>query len=102
MADHVLHKTIENNRVIYQGMLTMLPERQKEVLIAISKEGKAQEITSAEFIRKHALMSPSSVQTAARTLLEKEFITKENNTYEVYDRFFGLWLSQEYGIGYTL
>ena len=102
MADHVLHKTVENNRIIYQGMLSMLPERQKEVLIAISKEGKAQEITSTEFIRKHALMSPSSVQTAARTLLEKEFITKENNTYEVYDRFFGLWLSQEYGIGYTL
>lgn len=101
-ADFVLHKTVENNRTVYQGMLSMLSERQKEMLIAISKEGKAQEITSAAFIKRHALSSSSSVQTATRTLLEKEFITKQGNSYEVYDRFFGLWLSEEYGIGYKL
>lgn len=101
-ANEILHQTVENNRIMYQEMLSLLSERQKEVLIAISKEGKAQEITSGMFIKKHALQSASSVQSAVRMLLEKEFVTKENNIYEVYDRFFRFWLLQEYGTGYHL
>ncbi|MDH6314072.1 putative transcriptional regulator [Parabacteroides sp. PFB2-10] len=83
-------------------MLSMLPERQKEVLFAIAKEGKAAEITSGDFIKKHALNSASSVQSAVKQLLEKELITKEGSLYLVYDRFFGLWISQAYGTGYRL
>lgn len=101
-ADFILHATVESYRTIYQSMLAMLPERQKEVLFAIAKEGKASEITSADFIKKHALYSPSSVQSAIRQLLDKELITKEGAIYQVYDRFFGLWLSKAYGTGYSL
>lgn len=102
LANEVLHRTVESNRTVYQNMVSMLSERQKEVLFAIGKEGKAIEITSAEFIKKHGLYSPSSVQSAVKQLLEKEFVTKEENVYQVYDRFFGLWLSKTYGTGYSL
>lgn len=101
-ADLLLHATVESYRTIYQGMLSMLPERQKEVLLAIAKEGKAIEITSADFIKKHALNSASSVQSAVKQLLDKELVTKEGLAYLVYDRFLGLWLSQTYGTGYRL
>ena len=101
-ADFILHATVKSNRMIYQGMISMLSERQKEVLFAIAKEGKAVEITSTDFIKKHGLHSPSSVQSAVKQLLEKELITKENSNYQVYDRFFGLWLSEAYGTGYSL
>lgn len=101
-ADHILHMTVESYKTVYQGMVSMLPERQKEVLFAIAKEGRASEVTSADFVKKHGLYSPSSVQSAVKNLLEKEFVTKEGNTYQVYDRFFGLWLSKAYGTGYSL
>lgn len=101
-ADTILHATVESYRTIYQGMVTMLAERQKEVLFAIAKEGKAMEITSADFITKHGLQSPSSVQSAVKQLLDKELITKEAAVYQVYDRFFGLWLSKTYGTGFSL
>lgn len=102
IADFVLHMTVESNRTVYQSMVSMLSERQKEILFAIAKEGKASGITSAEFIRKHGLYSPSSVQSSVKQLLEKEFITKEENSYQIYDRFFGLWLAKTYGTGYFL
>ena len=101
-ANSILQATVESYRTVYQGMVTLLPERQKEVLFAIAKEGKSSEITSADFIKKHGLQSPSSVQSATKQLLDKELITKEGVTYQVYDRFFGLWLSKTYGIGYSL
>ena len=98
----IIHVTVESYRTVYQSMVTMLPERQKEILFAIAKEGKATEITSADFIKKHGLYSPSSVQSATRHLLDKELITKNESVYQIYDRFFGLWLSETYGIGYNL
>lgn len=102
IANFVLHTTVESNKTVYQNMVSMLSEKQKEVLFAIGKQGKASEITSAEFIKKHGLSSSSSVQSAVKQLLEKEFVTKDRNIYQVYDRFFGLWLSKTYGTGYTL
>ena len=101
-ADRILKQTINANETVYQNLVVMLSERQKEILFAIAKEGCATEITSTGFIKKHGLNSPSSVQSATKQLLDKEFITKDGNVYRVYDRFFGLWLAQIYGIGYKL
>lgn len=93
---------IDSYKHLFQSTLSLLPERQKELLYAIAKEGKAENLTSALFINKHGLLSASSVQTATRQLLDKEMITSENSVYQVYDRFFGLWLSKVYGTGYNL
>lgn len=101
-ANAILHATVESNKTVYQSMVAMLSERQKELLFAIGKEGKSAEITSTAFIIKHGLYSPSSVQSAIKQLLEKEPVTKEGNVYRIYDRFFGLWISKTYGTGYGL
>jgi len=84
---------------LFSEILNLLPERQKEVLYAVAKEGKAQNITSGEFIKKYFLHSSASTQTATRQLLEKEIFTRNINTYSVYDRFFGFWLQTYYGTG---
>ena len=91
------------SKPFYQSttLLNLEPIRY-ELLFAIGKEGKVNEITSAAFINKHGLYSPSSVQSAIRQLLEKELVTKEGNTYHIYDRFFGLWIANTYGTGYGL
>ena len=73
-----------------------MPEKQKELLIAITKEGKAKAITSGAFIKKNRLASASSVQAALKGLLEKDFVTQEKGVYQIYDRFLGIWLKENY------
>jgi len=66
------------------------------LIIAIAKERKAASVNSADFIRRHQLRSASSIQAAIKYLLEKDLLTVENQVYSVYDRFFGLWLKENF------
>ena len=98
MADRVenaIRFILESYHYAYSELLYQIPEKQKEILVAICKVGKAQNVTSAAFIKKYRLPSASSVQAALKGLLEKDFITKEQGTYQVYDRFFSLWLREQ-------
>lgn len=99
---YAVKKVVYSYESIYKGFLSILPERQKELLFAIAKECKASEITSADFIRRHGLPSSSSVQSAVKQLVSRELVTKETEYYMVSDRFFGLWLMQEFGTGFTI
>lgn len=45
--------------------------------------------------KKYGLVSPSSVSSAVKSLLDKDFITNDKGTYSVYDKFFLLWLSRQ-------
>ena len=69
---------------------------QKQLLIAIAKEGKAAAITSMSFVRKHALKSPSTVQSSARQLYDAEVITREENSYYISNRLFSMWIRENY------
>lgn len=64
------------------------PEKQKNLLVAIAKEGNAKTITSGKFVKRYSLVSTSSVQSAIKGLLEKDFITFFNGNYSIYDKFF--------------
>ena len=90
--DEVISNILRANEFTYQSILFQLPSKQKKLLIAISKAGKAENITSADFIRRYSLSSPSSVQSAIKGLLEKNYVTTSLGVYEVYDKFFALWL----------
>ncbi len=80
----------------YVETLFRLPVKQKELLIAIAKEGKTTEPTSGAFVKKYKLSSASSVQAALKGLLEKDFITREQDVYRVYDLFLAAWLNINY------
>jgi len=80
----------------YKDILSNLPPKQKNVLQAIAKEGIAQNVTSAKFIKKHNLNSSSSVQSAIKLLLKNDYITQTDNGYRVYDFFFAEWLAKMY------
>lgn len=77
-------------------MLYRMSEKQKELLIALAKEGKVRAVTSCEFVQNYRLSYPSSVQSALHGLLEKNFIMQEQGVYQVYDRFFGIWLRESF------
>lgn len=80
----------------YKDLLSHLAPKQKMMLLAIAKEGEASEITSSAFIQKYKLTSASSVQAAITPLIKNDLITKEKNTYRVYDYFLAEWLRKEY------
>ena len=94
MVDIAIGNILRANEFTYQSMLFQLPTKQKELLIALSKAGKASAITSSKFIRQWHLSSASSVQSAVKGLLDKNFVTTSLGVYEVYDRFFALWLTR--------
>ena len=93
---------IASNDTIFREILSNIPERQKELLYAIAKEGEAERITSAEFIKRHKLTSASSVQSAAKKLLEKDLITEINKVFSLTDKLFALWINKMYGSPMTL
>ena len=80
--------------------MNQLNYQQKETLVAIAKEGKATGVTSVAFVKKHALKSPSSVQYAISTLLDKQLLTYDDQgrtkIYSLSDRFLSMWLSRTY------
>ena len=96
LFDEALTNLISAQDFTFQEIISRLPEKQKEILIAISKEGKATGVTSGDFIRKYNLQTPSSVQAALKYLIEKDLVTQENTIYQVYDRFFGIWIKQNF------
>ncbi len=95
MIDIAIDNILRANEFNYQSLLFQLPPKQKMLLIAICKAGKATALTSAAFIRRWHLPSTSSVQSAIKGLLEKSFVTSSLGVYEVYDKFFSLWLLRQ-------
>lgn len=94
MVDGAVSYILDMFTETYSDLLDKIPEKQREVIIAIAKEGKATGITSKAFVKKYHLQTVSVVTAAVRGLLDKDFITQDKNIYMVYDPFFALWLQQ--------
>lgn len=91
-----IHNIVLSQEVQYKEILSMVPPKQKQVLQAIAKEGRANGITSAQFIRKYQLPSASSIQSAVKGLIEKEILTQEDGSYRIYDYFLSYWIAKVY------
>lgn len=96
MAENALSFVIKTYARTFQEQMSAYPEAQKQLLIAIAKEGKAELVTSVAFCKRHSMKSPSTVQSALRVLHEKGTITKEKTVYSITNRLFGMWLTMEY------
>ncbi len=90
------HNIIMAQEQSYKDLLSNIPPKQKIVLQAIAKEGIAQNITSAKFIKKYNLNSASSVQSAVKMLLKSDLLTQMEKGYRVYDFFLSEWLATVY------
>ena len=92
-----IDEMIASNDTIFREILSNIPEKQKTLLYAIAREGEAERITSADFIKRHSLTSASSVQSATKKLLEKDLITEINKVFFVTDKLFAMWINKIYG-----
>ena len=96
MIDEARRNVIMSQEQSYKDMMANLPPKQKIVLQAIAREGIAQNITSAKFIKKYNLNSASSVQSAVKMLLKNDIVTQTNNEFRIYNFFFSEWLATMY------
>ncbi len=85
---------IEERNYIYLNLQNLLPKAQYDLLRAIAKNSGVNQPTSKKFINKYNLSTPSTVNTALKTLQTKEIVYKENNEYKVYDVFLAKWFEE--------
>lgn len=84
---------LTENEPVYSNYINLLTTFQLNLLRAIARNKEQLGVTSKEFIKQHNLGAASSVNTATKSLLDKEFIYIEDNKYYLLDRFFSGWLS---------
>ena len=94
MASDALTFVIKTYARTFQEQMSSYPEAQKQLLIAIAKDGQAQQVTSVAFCKKHSMKSPSTVQSALRVLHDKGIVRKDGNSYSVTNRLLGIWLAR--------
>ena len=95
MIDRAIDTYLQLSSEYYAELLRQMPEKQRNVFLAIAAEGRVRSISGGKFAHKYHLPSASSVVSAVKGLLEKDFITQTDNVYYVYDRFFQLWLEKQ-------
>ena len=96
MIDKAIDTYLQLSSAYYEELLRQMPEKQRNVFLAIAAEGQVKGISSGKFVRKYHLPSTSSVVSAVKGLLEKDFITQNDNVYIIYDRFFQLWIEKTF------
>ena len=80
----------------YQAILYGLAPKQKQLLQAIASDRTVEGITSSDFVKRHRLVSASSVQAALKPLLKNDTVTCEEGIYRIYDYFFADYLAKKY------
>lgn len=85
---------IQTNNDDFARQYRSLTHNQQQLLKAIAKEGHIKSINGIEFIRKHSLKGTSSINVALKFLCDNELVYQYENGYQVYDRFFALWLKE--------
>ena len=96
LVEEALDYILKTQSYIYEETISRLPEKQTMTLIALSKSGPTKSITSSAFVEKYSLQSASTVQSAMKGLLEKDFVTFEKGVYSVYDIFMDYWIQRMY------
>ena len=91
-VDDIMAEILLENEGTFQTFLRLVTPIQAKVLYAIASEGTIKEIQGKSFLTKYQLGAASTVKTAVKSLAEKELLLDNNGEYQIYDRFFGLWL----------
>lgn len=97
MLKTALDNIIAMQDFTYQEIFSRLPDKQKEVIVAIAKEKKA---GGSYFCPIYKTISSKLFQFGAirfeRIDGEKDMVTQEQGVYQVYDKLLGVWLRRNY------
>lgn len=93
-----ISEILKQYKFVYQSLIFQLTAKQKEVLVAIAKEEAPQSLMSKDFLQKYRV-GASTMQGAVKALLEKDFITQDDGTYQLCDKFLEIWLQGDFVMG---
>lgn len=91
-VEAAINDILAQHHFAYQALIYQLTAKQKQVLAAIAREGKPKSIMAQAFLHRYGL-GASTVQAAAKTLLDKDFITQDDGTFQLCDKFLQLYLN---------
>ena len=94
-ANQAFHEIVAENEATFQTLLRLITPAQRKLLKAVAKEGEAAEINGKNFLSRNSLGAASTVNAAAKSLVEKELLLEQNGKYSVYDRFLSLYLADD-------
>ena len=78
----------------YEATMDLLTTRQKQALLTLGKSLAGDKLFSSGFLQRNNLGSASSLQRTLQSLVDKNLVDKEKNTYSIIDIFFKRWLSE--------
>lgn len=93
-VNQAIQELIDEQEVAFQNYYYNLTLNQASLLLAIAKEQKVKSPMAQDFIMKYHLPAISSIKAALISLSESQLIYKHQETYTIYDRFFGIWLRE--------
>ena len=77
MIDEAVDFLVRMSSDSYESLLYQMPLKQRDLLLAIASEGHASQVKGGKFIKKYSLSSSSSVSSALKGLLDKDFLTED-------------------------
>ena len=86
MLPDVIAYVVKTYARTFQEQMSNMQEAQKQLLIVFDKDEKSEKVTSMAFCKKHALKSPSTVQSALRVLHGKGVLRRFGDRYSVANR----------------
>lgn len=93
LAQQVLSKIMAEEDDNFYTYYQLLTSAQRRTITGIAKAKKITSPISAETIAQYGMGAPSTVRSNLQALADKELILNERDNYEVYNRFFGIWLA---------
>lgn len=93
-AAALYNQVLGENEPVFASYINLITPFQFRLLKAIATYRGATGLTSKEFLQSNNLGAASSVNTALKSLIEKEFIFREKEKYYLADRFFEGWILQ--------
>ncbi|MBW6460092.1 MAG: hypothetical protein K0B08_05915 [Bacteroidales bacterium] len=93
----VQQEIITSRDALYSNYRNLLTDAQYQLLKAIALEKQVKHPNSSGFIQKYGLGSASTVNSAIKTLIDKELVCEENGLYKLYDVFQSKWFRQQGG-----
>lgn len=96
LVDSTINEIADEGEATYQTFLRLITSGQGKLLKAIAAEGTVRELFSQAFIGKYKLGATSTIRSAAKVLVDKELLLDDGGNYQIYDRFFGIWLKKQF------
>ena len=90
----IFHEILQQEIPLFASYQKLFTQFQWKLLIAVAKEEELRNPVSKDFISKYDLGSPSSVSTAMKALVNKEFIIFNDEYYTIHDTLLMRWMQQ--------